>query len=88
MPIVLKQSVKDPKLRWFRESRFGMFIHFGLYALLERGEWVQYVENIPKGKYEPLMHRFNPSRFDADEWVDLAEEAGCRSVDCDSSRRW
>ncbi len=80
MPIVLKQSVKDPKLRWFRESRFGMFIHFGLYALLERGEWVQYVEDIPKGKYEPLMHRFNPSRFDADEWVDLAEKAGCRYI--------
>ncbi len=80
MPIVLKKSATDPKLRWFRESRFGMFIHFGLYALLERGEWVQYVEDIPKRTYEPLMDRFNPSKFDAEAWVDLAERAGCRYI--------
>ena len=80
MAIVTKKRGRDPRLRWFAEARFGMFIHFGLYALLERGEWVQYRESIPRADYEPLMHRFNPRRFDADAWVDLARDAGARYI--------
>lgn len=66
------------ELRWFSESRFGMFIHFGLYALLGRGEWVMYHERIPRSEYEKLQQQFNPHRFHAEEWVDLAQEAGAR----------
>ena len=80
MPIVSPEAISDPKLAWFRKARFGMFIHFGLYALLERGEWVQYHENIPREEYEQLMERFNPERFDAEAWVTLAEEAGCKYI--------
>ena len=80
MSIVSSTAVNDPTLRWFREAKFGMFIHFGLYAVLGRGEWVQYAENIPRGEYEKLMRRFRLSRFDADEWVDVAESAGCRYI--------
>ncbi len=67
-----------PQLKWFPEARFGMFVHFGLYALLGRGEWVQYHENIPREEYAKLTRRFNPKRFDADEWVRTARRAGCR----------
>jgi len=80
MAIVSRKAISDPALSWFREARFGMFVHFGLYALLRRGEWVQYHENIPRREYEKLRRRFNPARFDADAWVTLAEEAGCKYI--------
>ncbi|OQB39789.1 MAG: Alpha-L-fucosidase [Candidatus Latescibacteria bacterium ADurb.Bin168] len=67
-------------LRWFDESRFGMFIHFGLYALLGRGEWVMYHEHIPRSEYRKLMNVFNPEKFSADNWVGLAKEAGARYI--------
>ena len=71
-----------PELRWFEEARFGMFIHFGLYALLGRGEWVMYHESIPRAEYEKLARRFDPRRFDADAWVGLAQDAGARYITC------
>jgi len=74
------KPARDPKLAWFREARFGMFVHFGVYALLGRGEWVQYHERIPRREYEKLSKRFNPSRFSAKEWVGLAADSGCRYI--------
>ncbi len=62
----------------FRRDRFGMFIHWGLYALLERGEWVMHRERIPVADYEALAGRFAAERFDADAWAGLAAEAGQR----------
>ena len=67
-------------IQWWREARFGMFIHWGLYALLQRGEWVMYREQIPRAEYEHLLARFNPSRFAADDWVALARDAGARYI--------
>ncbi|MCL6535036.1 MAG: alpha-L-fucosidase [Armatimonadetes bacterium] len=64
----------------FRQMRFGMFVHWGIYSLLERGEWVMHQEKIPVSEYEPLMHRFNPVRFNASEWVQLAKHAGMRYI--------
>lgn len=64
----------------FRKMRFGMFIHWGIYSLLERGEWVMFQEKIPVEEYKPLMHRFNPHLFDANEWVSLAQRAGMRYI--------
>lgn len=66
------------RLRWFHEARFGMFIHFGLYSLLERGEWVMFRERIPPADYARLADRFNPQRFDARAWARLAVEAGMK----------
>jgi len=66
------------RLRWWVEARFGMFIHWGLYAIPARGEWVMFFERIPKSEYAKLARKFNPKRFDADEWVALAKEAGMR----------
>ncbi|HIE43432.1 MAG TPA: alpha-L-fucosidase [Candidatus Omnitrophica bacterium] len=68
----------DEKMKWFNEARFGMFVHWGLYSILGRGEWVMYQERIPKEEYAKLADEFNPSRFDAEEWVSLAEKAGMK----------
>ncbi len=66
------------RMRWWVQARFGMFIHWGLYAIPARGEWVMYCERIPKAEYAKLAQEFRPRRFNADEWVALAREAGMR----------
>ena len=66
------------RLRWWVEARFGMFIHWGLYAIPARGEWVMYQERIPKAEYARLAQKFRPIRYKADKWVALAQEAGMR----------
>ncbi len=75
--MIVPPGIKN-ELRWFYEARFGMFVHFGLYSLLGRGEWVQYHENIDREEYGQLIHQFNPARFDAAEWVDLAQASGAK----------
>jgi alpha-L-fucosidase len=80
-------------LRWFREAKFGLFIHYGLYSLLGRGEWVQYHEKIPIAEYRELQDRFTARAFDADAIADLARAAGMRYVNlvckhCDSFCLW
>jgi len=74
---------KDPRaaaLRWFREARFGLFLHYGLYSLLGRHEWVQFRERIPVAEYAKLKDRFTAERFDADAITDLAIAAQMRYV--------
>ena len=66
------------RLKWFHKARFGMFIHFGLYSLLERGEWVMLQERIATDEYAKLADRFNPQKFDANTWASLAAEAGMK----------
>jgi alpha-L-fucosidase len=65
---------------WFRDAKFGMFIHWGVYSLLGQGEWVMQNRGIPVDKYEWLASTFNPVRFDAHEWVTLAKRAGVRYI--------
>jgi len=77
---MLVQPTIPDAIRWFADARFGMFVHFGLYALVGRGEWVMYNENIPRAEYEKLANQFNPHRFDAKEWVALAQDAGARYI--------
>ena len=69
---------QEARLKWFHQARFGMFIHWGVYAIPARGEWVMHVERIPTDEYAPLARRFRPRKFDADEWVALAKEAGMK----------
>ena len=64
----------------FREARFGMFIHWGVYSLLGQGEWVMHNRDIQVPAYEALASSFNPIRFDAREWVALAKAAGVRYI--------
>ena len=65
---------------WWSESRFGMFIHFGIYSLKAKGEWVMYAERIPVKEYEKLADEFNPVLFDAEEYVKMAKETGMRYI--------
>lgn len=65
-------------MRWWLDARYGMFIHWGLYAIPARGEWVMHQEHIPHEEYAPLATQFNPRRYDPDTWVRLAKEAGMR----------
>jgi len=66
--------------QWFQDAKFGMFIHWGVYSVAERGEWVMENENIPVSAYEPLAAKFNPTEFDAAEWVALAKRAGMKYI--------
>jgi len=76
-----EKMLKFPeRLKWWIEARFGMFIHWGLYSIPARGEWVMFLERIPKSEYVKLAQRFNPRKFNADEWVSLAKEAGMRYI--------
>lgn len=77
------QWEKDPRaatLQWFQDAGFGLFMHYGLYSLLGRHEWVMYRENIPVAEYEALRHQFTAARFDADAITDMALDAGMRYV--------
>ncbi|MCC6444234.1 MAG: alpha-L-fucosidase [Armatimonadetes bacterium] len=71
-------SSANKRLQWWTEARFGMFIHWGLYAIPARGEWVMLCERIPKEEYARLSSAFRPGKFDADAWVALAREAGMK----------
>jgi alpha-L-fucosidase len=65
---------------WFTEARYGLFIHYGLYSLLERGEWVWNREEIPREEYKQLAERFTAKDFDADALCRMAVDAGMRYV--------
>ncbi|HOL35392.1 MAG TPA: alpha-L-fucosidase [bacterium] len=66
--------------RWFVHDRFGMFIHWGLYALPARHEWVKHVEEIPDEKYDIYFKHFNPDLFDPAQWAKTAKQAGMKYV--------
>ncbi|SHE11528.1 Alpha-L-fucosidase [Chlamydia abortus] len=68
------------RMKWWTEAKFGMFVHWGLYAIPGQGEWQMYSEKIPVKEYEKLAGQFNPVRFDAREWVRIAKEAGMKYI--------
>ena len=70
--------LQDPRaasLEWFRNARFGFQVHYGLYSLLGRGEWVQWMEKIPVSEYGKFKDQFTARKFDADFITDLARDA-------------
>jgi len=81
---------RDQRMAWFREARFGMFIHWGLYAVPAGewngkavdgiGEWIMNNGHIPVAEYEKLADRFNPVKFNAAAWVQAAKNAGIRYI--------
>src|ERR1041385_4015088 len=75
------QNTGDPatrarRMQWWHEARFGMFIHWGLYSVLGRHEWVMENEGIPVAEYEQLAKRFQPKPNAARAWAKLAKQAG------------
>lgn len=71
-------SESERRLQWFRAARFGMFIHWGLYAQLGRQEWVMNQERIPVAEYEKLADTWKPEPNAARRWARLARQAGMR----------
>ena len=81
---------RDRRMKWWREARFGMFIHWGLYAVpageyngqrsKKIGEWIMEWANIPRAEYEKFAPRFNPVKFNAREWVRIAKDAGMKYI--------
>jgi len=73
-----RTTADDPRLRWFHTARFGMFIHWGCYAVPGRGEWVMDRERITPDQYTPFAKAFGAERYDPAAWAQLAKDAGCR----------
>ena len=69
---------RTKRTQWYQEARFGMFIHWGLYAIPARGEWLRSVEQLPKEDYEPLKDEFAAENYNPKEWARLAKEAGMK----------
>lgn len=66
------------RIRWFQEARFGMFIHWGLYAIPARGEWVRSYEEMSVDEYQQFFDEFNPVNYDPRQWARLAKTAGMK----------
>jgi alpha-L-fucosidase len=81
---------REARLKWFRDAKYGLFIHWGLYAIpagewkgtrsLGLGEWVMFRSQVPVKEYETLARQFNPINYHADEWVKLAKDAGMKYI--------
>ena len=67
---------RERRMQWWHEARFGMFVHWGLYSVLGRHEWVMEQEGIPVAEYEQLAQRFKPAPNAARAWARLAKQAG------------
>jgi alpha-L-fucosidase len=74
------QDRRSAARSWFEDAKLGLFIHWGIYSLLGKGEWVMDNDKLPIKEYAKLPPRFNPARFDADAWVKLAKSAGARYI--------
>ncbi len=83
-------SEQDEKMAWWREARFGMFIHWGVYAVPAGewkgeeipgiSEWIMLRAKIPVNEYEALTEQFNPVKYDAEAWVKMARDAGMKYI--------
>ena len=77
---VYKKDPRKAARQWFRNARYGLFMHYGLYSLLGRHEWVQLREKIPVAEYAKLMDQFTADRFDAMAIADFAKAAGMKYI--------
>jgi len=81
---------RDARMAWWREAKFGMFIHWGVYSVPagfyhgqpvnSAGEWIMNRGKIPMAEYQPFAKQFNPVKFNADEWVKIAKDAGMKYI--------
>ena len=71
-------ATRDRRMAWFRDARFGMFIHYGLYSELGTGEWSQANQNYTVAEYETLAKSFTPKEGCAREWCEMAKKMGAK----------
>src|SRR5882724_6945295 len=84
------KAQRDARMAWWREAKFGMFIHWGVYsvpagiyhdkAVPGIGEWIMNKGKIPMAEYQQFAKQFNPVKFNADEWVAIAKNAGMKYI--------
>ena len=82
------KSEHDKRMEWWREARFGLFIHWGLYSIpagewggkTNYAEWIRNQAEIPVDVYDKFVSQFNPVKFDADKWVRMAKNAGMKYI--------
>jgi alpha-L-fucosidase len=80
----------DARMKWWRDARFGMFIHWGVYSVPAGtykgekikgiGEWIMHNAHIPVDEYRAFAKEFNPTKYNPDEWVQLAKDAGMKYI--------
>lgn len=78
--IQYKENPRAANLEWFKQAEYGMFIHYGLYSILEKGEWVQLRDTIPVAEYARLKDQFTAGQFDADKITDIASKGGMKYI--------
>ena len=81
---------RDARMAWWRDAKFGMFIHWGVYAVPAGfyqdkpvsgiGEWIMFKAKIPMAEYQQFAKEFNPVKYDAEAWVKLAKDAGMKYI--------
>lgn len=71
---------RKERMKWFQDARFGMFIHWGLYAIPARGEWIKTIERMTTEYYQQYFDEFNPVKYEPKKWARLAKEAGQKYV--------
>ncbi|MBW2713893.1 MAG: alpha-L-fucosidase, partial [Deltaproteobacteria bacterium] len=79
---------RDARMQWWKEAKFGLFIHWGVYAVPAgsyggndgQGEWIMHSSKIPVKEYRAYAKRFNPVKYDPEAWVKVAKAAGMRYI--------
>jgi alpha-L-fucosidase len=82
------KAQKEQRMKWWKDARFGLFIHWGLYSVpagewngqTNHAEWIRTTAQIPIHEYEKFVGQFNPVKFNAEEWVKLAKAAGMKYI--------
>jgi alpha-L-fucosidase len=84
------KAQRDARMKWWRDARFGMFIHWGVYAvpagtyhgkqIPDLGEWIMKNAQIPVAEYRQFARQFNPVHYDPDAWAELARQAGMKYI--------